>query len=176
MPEALEPQVRSFPFRPWVRDTCRKAIIWGVGIVGLLGGVTWLFRDPQSEPLGRAFGALLLYGVLFLATLGKIWWTARGAAVVVESEALAYQPLHTFRPKRIPLASVLACAPKRETQSLRFVYEASPGRGREFFLNLGVIDGRTEFLALLGQRLRERGLVPVPGAHASWRRPGFSEG
>ncbi len=175
MSEGRQPGIRSFPFRPWVRDTCRKATIWGIGIVGLLGGVTWLFRDPRSEPLSRAFGALLLYGLLFLVSLAKIWWTAGGAAVVLEDGTLAYQPLHTFRPKRIPLDSVLACAPKPETQSLRFVYEASPGHGREFFLNLGVIEGRTELLALLGERLRERGLVPVEGAHASWRRPDWSE-
>lgn len=175
MSEPSEPEVRSFSFRSWVRDTCRKATLWGVGIVALLGGVTWLFRDPQSEPLSRAFGALVLYGLLFLISLGKIWWTAGGAAVVLERDSLAYQPLHTFRPRRIPLASVLACAPKTETQSLRFVYEASPGRGREFFLNLGVIEGRTGFLSELGTRLEAHGLVAEPGERWSWRRPGWSE-
>lgn len=164
-----------FPFRPWVRQTCRKAILWGVGVVTILGGATWLLRSPESEPLSRAFGALLLYGTLFLASLGKIWWTAGGPAVVLEDDALAYQPLHTFKPRRIPLDSVLACAPKKETQSLRFVYEAAPGRGREFFLNLGVIDGRSELLTRLGAELERRGLVREPGTRWSWRRPGWSE-
>ena len=175
MSEPSEREATSFPFRPWVRDTCRKATVWGVGIVALLGVVTWLFRDPQSAPLSRAFGALVLYGLLFLASLGKIWWTAGGDAVVLETDALAYQPLHTFRPRRIPLDRVFACAPKAETSSLRFVYEASPGRGREFFLNLGVIEGRTRFLALLGERLEERGLVAERGERWSWRRPGWVE-
>ncbi len=175
MSDQLGEEVRSFPFRSWVRDTCRKATIWGVGIAVFLGGIVWLFRDPQSKPLSRAFGALLLYALLFLVSLAKIWWTAGGAAVVLEQDALAYQPLHTFRPRRIPLDSVLACAPKKQTQSLRFVYEASPGRGREFFLNLGVIQDRTAFLTLLGDKLEERGLVSEPTERWSWRRPGWSE-
>ncbi len=175
MSEELESSARSFGFRPWVRRICRRATLWGLGIVGLLGVVLWLSRDPQSEPLHRAFGALLLYGLLFLVSLAKVWWTAGGAAVVLDHEALAYQPLHTFRRRRIPLDSVLACAPKAETQSLRLVYEASPGRGREFFLNLGVIQGRTDFLRSLGAELERRGLAAEPEQRWSWRRPGFSE-
>ena len=175
MSEPLEGAARSFGFRPWVRKICRRATLWGLGVVGLLGVVLWLSRDPQSEPLNRAFGALLLYGLLFLVSLAKVWWTAGGAAVVLDGEALAYQPLHTFRRRRISLDSVLACAPKAETQSLRLVYEASPGRGREFFLNLGVIQGRTEFLSSLGSELDRRGLAPEPELRWSWRRPGFSE-
>lgn len=175
MPEELQSQARSFGFRPWVRQICRRATLWGLGIVGVLGGVTWLLRDPQSEPLSRAFGALLLYGLLFLVSLAKVWWTAGGPAVVLDADALAYQPLHTFRPRRIPFDSILACAPKAETQSLRLVYEASPGRGREFFLNLGVIEGRTEFLQRLGELLERRGLSAEPELRWSWRRPDFSE-
>lgn len=167
---------RSFPFRSWVRATCRRAIIWGIGVIAVLGGVSWYLRDPDSEPLSRAFGALLIYGTLFLVSLAKIWWTAGGAAVVLEDESLAYQPLHTFWPKRIPLGGVLSCAPRTETQSLRFVYESSPGRAREFFLNLGLIRGRTAFLTALGEELRERGLEPVEGQTWAWIRAGWSEG
>ena len=166
---------RAFSFRGWVRETCRRAILWGIGAIALLGGISWYLRDPDSEPLARAFGALLLYGVLFLASLAKIWWTAGGDAVVLEEDSLAYQPLHTFRPRRIPLGGVLACHPKTETQALRFVYESSPGRAREFFLNLGLIDGRTEFLARLGDSLEARGLEPVAGRRWSWLKPGWSE-
>ena len=168
-------QPEAFSFRPWVRDTCKKAIFWGVGASLLLGLIMWFVSEPGSEPVTRAFGALLLYGLLFLATLVKIWWTASGDAVVLEEDALAYQPLHTFRPRRIALDSIWACAPKTETQSLRLVYEASPDRGREFFLNLGVIEGRSRFLSALGERLEERGLVRQPEARWGWSRPNWSE-
>ena len=150
-------------------------MLWGLGVIALLGGITWMFRDPSSKPLSRAFGALALYGLLFVVSLGKIWWTARGSAVVIESDSLAYQPLHTFRPRRIALDSVLSCAPKTETQSLRLVYAASPEQGREFFLNLGVIEGRSRFLTLLGEELEARGLERSTEARWSWKRPSWSE-
>ena len=175
MAKGEQPPERSFPFREWVRETCRRAIVWGIGVIVLLGGVSWFLRDPESEPLSRAFGTLLIYGTLFLVSLAKIWWTAGGAAVVLEEESLAYQPLHTFWPKRIPLGGVLSCAPRTETQSLRFVYESSPGRAREFFLNLGLIRGRTAFLTQLGEVLHERGLEPVAGQTWAWARPTWSE-
>ena len=73
----------AFAFRPWVRRSCRKAMLWGVGVVAVLGGVAWYFKTPGSAPLGRAFGVLLFYGVLFWLTLLKIWWTAGKPAVQV---------------------------------------------------------------------------------------------
>ena len=165
----------SFAFRPWVRRSCRKAMLWGVGVVALLGGVAWLFKTPDSAPLGRAFGVLLFYGVLFWLTLLKIWWTAGKPAVLVGRNFLSYQPLHTFRVRRIPYARVLSSAPRKETESLRIVHEKKPGQGREFFLNLAVVDGRPSFLDLLGERLESAGLKPVPNEPNSWSRPGWHE-
>ena len=165
----------AFAFRPWVRRSCRKAMFWGVGVVALLGGVAWIFKTPGSAPLGRAFGVLLFYGVLFWLTLLKIWWTAGKPAVVVGINFLSYQPLHTFRRRRIPYARVLSCAPRKETESLRIVHEKKPGQGREFFLNLAVVDGRHSFLDRLGERLEATGLQPVPEEPNSWNRPGWHE-
>lgn len=165
----------AFAFRPWVRRSCRKAMFWGVGVVALLGGVAWIFKTPGSAPLGRAFGVLLFYGVLFWLTLLKIWWTAGKPAVVVGINFLSYQPLHTFQRRRIPYARVLSCAPRKETESLRIVHEKKPGQGREFFLNLAVVDGRHSFLDLLGERLEAAGLQPVPEEPNSWNRPGWNE-
>lgn len=169
----MPPEPAVFPFRPWIRNTSRRAMLWGVGVVALLGGVAWLFRTPDTAPLGRAFGSLLFYGLLFLASLLKVWWTGGRPAVLVDDEALAYQPLHTFRPRTLPFARVLECAPRPGTQSLRLVHAASRGRAREFFLNLGVVQGRNEFLDLLGEKLQAAGLEPVEGQPNAWRRPGW---
>lgn len=165
----------EYGFRPWVRSTCRKAMVWGVGIVTLLGLVTWWLKAPGSAPLGRAFGVLALYSALFWLTLLKVWWTAGGPAVILDSIRLGYQPLHTFRLKTIAFDKVQHCAPRAGTQSLRLVHEARPGKAREFFLNLAVIDGRNEFLDALGERLSEAGLVAFPGQRNTWTRPGWDE-
>jgi hypothetical protein len=164
----------SYPFRPWVRNTCRKALFWGLGLVAILGGITYVLRTPASAPAGRAFGVLMLYGTLFWITLAKVWWTAGGSAISLDDEHLAYQPLHTFTPRRIALDTLLACAPRPGTQALRLVHVGRKGEEREFYLNLGVIDGRNEFLDQLGRALEARGLAPVYGQTNSWRRLDWS--
>ena len=150
-------------------------MVWGVGVLALLGLVTWWLREPGSAPMGRAFGALIFYGVLFWLTLFKIWWTAGKAAVVVEQDWLGYQPLHIFSLKRIPFAKTFFCGPREGTDSLRLVHERKPNRAQEFFLNLAVVDGRHEFLDVLGKRLEDAGLEPVVGERHTWQRPGWSD-
>jgi hypothetical protein len=164
----------AFPFRPWVRRTCVRAMVWGVGVVLAVGGAGWMLSGGEREAWGRAFGVLLAYGLLFLLTLVKIWWTAGRPAVVVEDGALLYQPLHTFRPRRVAFAGVLACAPRPGTEALRFVIQRR-GSAREFFLNLAIVKGQHRLLALLGERLEAAGLEPVPGRERTWRRPGWQE-
>ena len=167
-------EVTQYAFRPWVRSTCVKAMIWGLGAVALFGLVAWWMREPGSAPVSRAFGVLVLYSVLFLASLGKIWWTAGRPAVVLDGDGLAYQPLHLFRPKRIGWTKVLAAAPKEGTRSYRLAFEKSPGRGREFFLNLAVVADSHALVANLGRHLEAVGLEP-DGPKDTWRRPGWEE-
>lgn len=165
----------DYPFRPWVRSTCRKGVYWGIGVIALFGGIAWIFRDPTGPTVGRAFGVLALYALLFLATLLKIWGTAKyRPAIRFVGDAFEYQPLHTFSPRRIELDTVHYVAPRTGTQSLRFVHERERGP-QEFYLNLAVIDGRNEFLDLLGQRLERLGLEPVPDQRNAWRRPGWED-
>lgn len=161
---------KSYPFLPWVRRTCWRAMTWGIGALILLAALTWLFRTPGTAPLGRAFGALAFYSIVFWATLAKIWWTAGRPAVVVEGEGVAYQPLLGFALKRIPYERILAVGPKPGTRSLRIVHRSKKEVAREFFLNLAVIKGRNDFLATLGRELETAGLAPVPGQRNRWRR------
>lgn len=168
-------QQEAFPFRPWVRSTCRRALVWGMGVVAVLGGLTWLLRDPDSRPLGRAFGALVFYGLLFCLSLAKIWWTAGRPAVLLERDTLGYQPLHTFRPRRVAFDRVLACAPRAGTQSLRVVHLGRRERPRELFLNLGVVQGRHRLMEALGSALERAGLEPAAERPDTWLRPGADD-
>lgn len=160
-----------FPFRPWVRSTCATGMLWGVGVVALLGAVGWYFRTPGSSHVGRAFAVLVFYGLLFQLSLLKIWWTAGRPAVTLDARGLSYSRLHAFGPRRIEYASILRTAPRPDTQSHGIVFEFRPGRAKEFFLNLAVIQGRHRFLDEFGAQLRKHGLEPTPGAKDSWERP-----
>ena len=138
--------------------------------MALLGFVTWFLRAPGAAPLFRAFGALVFYGLLFWLTLAKIWWTAGHPAVLLDGDSIGYQPLHTFKPRRLRYDDILACSPRKGTASLRFVHRASRDRAKELFLNLAVVENRRELLRELGSRLEDAGLHPVPGKASSWRR------
>ena len=175
MEPSAQPASREFPFRPWVRSTCRSAMLWGLGVVALFGLVSWWMREPGSAPLSRAFGVLVFYGALFLASLVKIWWTAGRPAVTVDDDGLAYQPLHLFRPKRIRWQTVLAGAPKTGTRSYRLAFEQRPGTAKEFFLNLAVVAGSHELLSEMGKRLEAAGLERVEDKADSWRRADWEE-
>ena len=148
---------------------------WGLGVVFLLGVVAWLFREPGSSHLGRAFGVLLLYALLFWLSLLKIWWTAGQPAVVLEPKALAYRSVVGIGPRRIPYDQIVVCSPRPGTQSQRLVYVQASGRAREFFLNLGVVKGRNELFKALGAELTARGLVAIEGERNSWQRPDWRE-
>ncbi|HXO19981.1 MAG TPA: hypothetical protein VOA87_08670, partial [Thermoanaerobaculia bacterium] len=169
----MKPMTERFPFRPWVRGTSRRAMIWGVGAVMALGAVVWLAQEDERGAWGRAFGVLLVYGVLFWGSLFKIWWTAGRPAVELDDAGFAYQPLHTFRPRRIPFARVLSCGPRAGTEALRLVVDKG-GVRREFFLNLAVVKGQHRFVELLGKGLERAGLAPVAGKEKTWRRPGWT--
>ncbi len=141
-------------------------------IVAALAGASALLADPADFTWRRAVQVLAGYGLLFLASLAKIWWTAGKPAAVVETDALLWQPLHRFRPLRARFADLVAVGPRPGTEALRLVEGSEP---RERFLNLGLIDGRNEFLELVGERLRAAGLEPLPGVRHGFRRPGFQD-
>ncbi len=153
--------------------SCLKAMFWGIGFVAIFGLVAWWLRSPGAAPLSRAFGSLVFYGSLFWLTLLKIWWTgSRTPAVRLDERGLAYQPLHTFRPRRLDWSSILTFAPRKGTSSVGFIFERRPGVAREFFLNLAVVERGGEFLDALERRLAAEGLEPDPEIKRGWRRPG----
>ncbi len=165
-------ELRVFPFRPWVRTTCRRAFVGGMGAIAALAALAWLAADPTSLALGRALQILAGYALLFCATLAKIWWTARSPAVLLDRDTLAYQPLHRFARRRIALQDVVWCGIKPGTESLRLVVRAGD-RLRELYLNLGLVKGRNELLDDLGEVLVRRGLAPDSRLPSTWSRPGI---
>lgn len=164
----------SFPFRPWVRSTSRRALLWGIAVVAVIGVAALFLQSGERDDWARAFGVLLAYSLLFWASLIKIWWTGGRPAVLLDDESFSYQPLHTFKPRRVPFERVLAVNPRPGTEALRFVVEKK-GVARELFLNLAVVKGQHRFLDLLEGRLEAAGLERIPGREHAWRRPGWVE-
>lgn len=166
--------MHTFPFRPWVRSTSRRALVWGIAVVVVIGAASLFLQSGDRDDWARAFGVLLAYSLLFWVSLIKIWWTAGQPAVALDGESFSYQPLHTFKPRRVPFEQVLAANPRPGTEALRFVVEKN-GTARELFLNLAVVKGQHRFLELLEERLEAAGLERVPGREHAWRRPGWDD-
>ena len=166
----------AFRFRPWVRRSCVKSALGGFLVVAGVAAIAAWVAPRGDIAWHRAVEVLAGYGLLFLGSLGKIWWTAGKPAVALDAEALRWQPLHLLASREARFADVLAVGQRSGTESLRLVVagrgEAAPAR--ELFLNLGLIDGRNEMLSSLGEALRRHGLEPLPSPHA-YRRPGFAD-
>ncbi len=162
-------EIASFQFRSWVRRSCRKAGWWTAVTVALLGAVVVWQGGLSGAPLARALGVLAAYGVLFLASLIKIWWTAGGPSAGWNEEGLWFQALHKFRPTRVFWESILAGGKKQGTNSYRLV-EQRRGEARERFLNLAVIQSHHRFVDGLESRFADLGFEP---SAVGWARPGW---
>jgi hypothetical protein len=165
----------AFPFRPWVRRSCLKAALGGLLVVAGVASIAAWIAPRGDVAWHRAVEVLAGYGLLFVASLAKIWWTARRPAAVLDGEALRWQPLHLFSLREARFADLLLVGQRPGTESLRLVVGGGEGaQARELFLNLGLIDGRNEMLASLGAELRRHGLEPLAAPNA-YRRPGFTD-
>lgn len=166
----------AFPFRPWVRRSCVKAAVGGLLVVAGVAAIAVWVAPRGDIAWHRAVEVLAGYGLLFVGSLAKIWWTARRPAVLLDGEALRWQPLHLFSFREARFEDLLAVGQRSGTESLRLVVggggEGAPAR--ELFLNLGLIDGRNEMLSSLGVELRRSGLEPLDAPNA-YRRPGFAD-
>jgi hypothetical protein len=149
-------------------------MLWGGAGLLLCAAVAWALRDPGTATVARALQILAAYALLFWATLAKILWTAQRPAAAVDTTGLLYRPLHAFRPRRLAWEEIVAGSPKPGTESLRLVVERRGAR-REVFLNLGLVEGRHEFLEALAAGLLAAGLEPVPGERDAYRRPGYAD-
>jgi hypothetical protein len=153
----LSPRARHvFNFRPWVRRAGLSIVLItalssALIIVAIVARPTWRFGW-----IGEPFVWLYL-GTLWLGGARVFTGTMRPMAEV-EGEAIVMRPLHQFLTKRVLWSSV------RGTEQLmggdRLILYYDTPRGMRFVaLNLNLVKGRRDFLALLDERLRAMGFV-----------------
>lgn len=152
------PKPTAFAFRPWVRDSCRRAAIWTAVVVLALAAAVVALGGVSGAPLARALGVLVLYAGLFGLSLAKIWWTAGQPAAGWDDEGLWFQALHRFKPTRIAWSSILAGGVKPGTRAYRLVVVRGDAAG-ERFLNLAVILNHHQFVDGLELNLIGLGFV-----------------
>ncbi|HEX3581819.1 MAG TPA: hypothetical protein VH087_08650, partial [Thermoanaerobaculia bacterium] len=142
--------MRLFLFRPWVRRA-------GASIAAVAAAVTAailiaLAANPQLRYgwIGERF-VWIYVGTLWIGGL-KVWLGARRPIAEVGDERIILRPLHQLRQR------VIAWDAIRGTEQMiggdRLIVFYDTPRGMRFVaLNLNLVKGRRDFLALLDTRL-----------------------
>jgi hypothetical protein len=157
--QLLTPDANSaifFAFRPWVRRA-------GLSIVLAAGAVTVAILAalavwPQTRYgwIGEKF-VWVYVGTLWAGGL-KVWLGTRRPVAEVRDETITLRPLHQFRERVVRWDAV------RGTEQLiggdRLILYFDTPRGMRFVaLNLNLVKGRREFLALVDRRLESMHFV-----------------
>ena len=146
--------MRQFPFRPWVRRA-------GLSIVLVAGAATAalamaLLLSPSARYGWMGERVVWIYiGTLWLGGLKVFLGTLRPVAEADE-EWLIVRPLHQLRRSAIAWSRVRGT--EQMTGGDRLIVYFDTARGMRFIaLNLNLVKGRRDFLALVEARLRAMG-------------------
>ena len=135
---------QAFPFRPWVRRAGLSIVL--VAAAATLT-ITWI-----GEKAVWIYVATLWLGGL------KVWLGTLRPIAEVDDERIVLRPLHNLRSRTIAWRAVSGTEQMRGGDRLIFYYDTS--RGMRFVaLNLNLVKGRREFLALLDSRLLASGFT-----------------
>ena len=146
----------SFEFRPWVRRAGLSIVVVSAVITVVVAAGAALhpaFRFGWArEPFVWVYiGTLWLGGAkVFLGTFFPI--------ADVDGDGMTLRPLHHLRAKAIRWDAIRGTEQMIGGDRL-IVYHATPRGMRFVALNLNLVKGRRDFLALLEKRLLEMGFV-----------------
>lgn len=146
----------TFAFRRWVRRAGLSIVI--VASLAILVIVVTLQVKPESRYgwLGETF-VWIYAGTLWLGGL-KVWLGTMRPVAEADDDSLTVRPLHQLRQRTIAWDSI------RGTEQMiggdRLIVFFETARGQRFVaLNLNLVKGRREFVAMIEQRLRDRGFA-----------------
>src|SRR5689334_10350692 len=129
-----------FPFRPWVRRAGLSSVLVAAAATMT---ITWI-----GEKAVWIYVATLWIGGL------KVWLGTLRPIAEVSDERIVLRPLHNLRTRAVAWADVSGT----EQSGDRLMVFHDTARGMRFVaLNLNLVKGRRELLALIDARLRAMG-------------------
>ena len=147
---------QAFRFRPWVRRAGLSIVAVSAAATAVVATTLYQWPETRFGWMGERFVWVYL-GTLWIGGL-RVWLGSRGVIAELRSRDLFLRPLHTFRARSIPWTSVRGTEQMIGGDRL-IVYHDTPRGMRFVALNLNLVRGRREFLAILDQRLRAMGFV-----------------
>lgn len=156
MSDSLTAATQRFQFRPWVRRAGASIVLVATAITaGALFAMVWnpSFRFGWiREPFVWVYiGTLWLGGA-------KIFFGTFRPIAEEDPEGLVLRPLHQFFPKRVLWSAVRGTEQLTGGDRLILYYESPKGM-RFVALNLNLVKGRRDFLALLDRKLLAMGFA-----------------
>src|SRR6185436_1117353 len=146
--------VRNFPFRPWVSRAGWSIVAVAAAITAAILLALTLSPSARYGWIGERF-VWVYVGTLWLGGL-KVWLGTRRPIAEARDETLTLRPLHQFRTRVIRWDAIRGT--EQMTGGDRMIVYFDTPRGMRFVaLNLNLVKGRREFLALVESRWRERG-------------------
>jgi hypothetical protein len=144
----------TFGFRPWVRRAGLSiVIVAGLATLAIAGTIA---ARPEARYgwLGEPF-VWVYIGTLWLGGLKVFLGTLRPVAEIGD-DRIVVRPLHQMRQNAVPWDAV------RGTEQMiggdRLIIFFDTPRGQRFVaMNLNLVKGRKDFMAVIEERLRARG-------------------
>lgn len=148
--------MRQFLFRPWVRRAGASIVLVAAAVTAAI--LIALAVNPQLRYgwIGERF-VWVYVGTLWLGGL-KVWLGTRRPIAEVGDETITLRPLHQMRTRVIAWSSVRGTEQMIGGDRL-IVYYDTPRGMRFVALNLNLVKGRRDFLALLDARLLLMGFL-----------------
>jgi len=142
--------MRLFPFRPWVRRAGLSIVLVAAAVTAAI--LIALAVNPQLRYgwIGERF-VWVYVGTLWIGGL-KVWIGTRRPIAEVGDQTITLRPLHQFR-KRVIGWSAIRGTEQMIGGDRLIVYYDTPRGMRFVALNLNLVKGRRDFVALLDARL-----------------------
>jgi hypothetical protein len=161
-----------FPFRPWVRRA-GWSIVLTAALVSAAVALALVF--VPSARYGW-FGERFVW--IYVATLwiggAKIWSGTYRPVAEARHDSLVLRPLHQFRTRLVAWDAIQGTEQTIGGDRLIVWYD-TPRGPRFVALNLNLVKGRREFLALLDRRLSAMGFSESTVERSRWMRRGSDQ-
>lgn len=148
--DAKTPRV-VFPFRPWVRRAGLSIVLTAAAVSAAIIGALLLWPSTRYGWIGERF-VWIYVGTLWAGGL-KVWLGTRRPVAEVDDVAITLRPLHHFR-ERVVRWDAMRGTEQMIGGDRLIVYFDTPRGLRFVALNLNLVKGRREFLALVDARLQ----------------------
>ena len=147
---------QRFPFRPWVRRAGASIVMVAAAITAAIV-FAMVFKPSFRFGWVREPFVWVYIGTLWLGG-AKILAGSRKPIAEADDDAVVLRPLHQFFPKRVLWSAVRGTEQLMGGDRLILYYETAKGM-RFVALNLNLVKGRRDFLALLDRKLAAMGFV-----------------